>query len=255
MKRRIVLSMMAVFIAGQTLAMAEEPQIAFRLLDDYVQRKQALADRGRVAGGTFSMVTGALLVGCSAFAWFAGDMAYSQITNGQSLNPNLKLGITVGAAAGGTLLIWAGADQMNRRSRDFTREYLEVYGEGDPSVQEAMAAATLRSFYERGKNRRLGSAVSKLSVSAVSLAITIGGNLFANRAWSDSLSQALSWQVYNLGGAMGDIFSRSEEEILYEKYLAARETLYSASQSDMEDRPLPSRRKDRRDSPDKDDLR
>jgi hypothetical protein len=218
--------------AGSALGLNAEPQIAFRLLDDYIQEKQEKNDKNRVGEGIMGILSGVIFAGCAATAWFAGDEIYSSATGGQALNQNVKAGVTVGLAAGGALFTWGGIDRLTRHT-DLREQYSSVYEEKDPEVQEAMAAATLHDFYNRGRNERIGGAITKLSVAAITIALVVGGNIISGTAaWNEGIDGMLYGNVWNLSSGIGDLFKQSKEELLYEKYLAAKDTLYSRSKDE-----------------------
>lgn len=226
MKKTVLIMLCAVLFAAN--AGAQTPQIAYRLLDDYIDKQQEKAEKGRVAKGITGIVIGGLLIGAGAATWIYGDEAYAHMSNGGTLNPSLKAGMAVGIAAGGGFCVWGGIETLTSRPKDLRLRYASVYEEDDPEVQEAMAAATIRDMAGTGRGKRIGSIVTKLSVATLCIAINIGGNLASGRGWDEDLTGVLLWQSGSIGSAIGDIFTKSEGELLYEKYLAAREALYSS---------------------------
>lgn len=222
---------MLAFIAFTMTALhlqAEEPQIAFRLLDNYVQEKQQALDSSSPAGAVFSIVSGALLLGGGIGLYAYGDQA-ADAMGAQRLDSGLKLGLSLGLGVTGGILLVTGIQGASRKSRDLRMDHQDVYAEPNPLVQEAMAAATLKALSDRGRNARVGTAVVNISIAALTTGLSIGANLSDGLPWSKDLDKTLGAQVWTLGGAVGSIFSLSEEERLYSKYLAAREAYYASA--------------------------
>ncbi len=229
--KRIPFFVAIMAIAASLPLAAQEPQIAFRMLDSYVQGKQAELDSSSKAGAAFSIVAGALLLGGGIGLYAAGDRI-SDSMGVQRMDVGLKLGISLGLGVTGGVLLVGGIRGAARKPRDLRMDYADVYGEPNPLVQEAMAAATLKSMADRGRNGRIGAAIANISVAAITTGISIGANVSEGLPWSKDLDKTLGAQVWTLGGAIGSIFSLSEEERLYAKYLAAREAYYALPQGD-----------------------
>lgn len=208
---------------------AEKPQIAFRLLDDYLSKEQVQREKSRIGSGIFGLVAGIAMIGGSAAAWFYGDQIYSACGWGASMDPALKLGITAGLAAGGGICVWSGIDALARPATSLKERYADVYGEPDSEVQEAMAVATLKYLSVKARNSRLGAIISDASWIATTVGIAVGSNLADGLPWFHGLQWTVLGQSWSIGDGIGRLFFKSEAELLYDKYLTAREALYSSS--------------------------
>ena len=64
---------------------------------------------------------------------------------------------------------------------------------------------------------------------ALITAFKIGANLYTGKAWSDELINTLQGEVWALAIIIPTLTNKNEEELLWDKYLAVREALYSSS--------------------------
>jgi hypothetical protein len=216
-------------LACASLLPAQKPQIAFRLLDDYIIKEQAQKEKSRLSSGLFGLGFGAVLLGGSAATWFFGDQAYSYFGGGPSMDPMLKTGLSIGLAAGGGVCVLTGIDTLARPSKSLKDRYADVYGEQDSEVQEAMAVATLKYLSEKARNRRLGAIISDGSWIVTAIGCAIGDNFANSLPWFHGLQWTVLGQSYFIGDGIGKFFFKSDAELLYDKYLTAREALYSSS--------------------------
>jgi hypothetical protein len=212
-----------------SLLPAEKPQIAFRLLNDYLSKEQAQREKNRVSSGVFGLGAGLVMLGASAATWFYGDQINAYFDGGPRMDGALKIGLTAGFAAGGGICLFTGIDALARPSKSLKDRYADVYGESDPEVQEAMAVATLRYLSEKARNRRLGAIVSDASWFATALGMAVSGNLADGLPWFHGLEWTVLGQSYFIGDGIGQFFFKSEAELLYDRYLAARDALYSSA--------------------------
>jgi hypothetical protein len=226
MRRALALGFLAIFTAG--MASADEPQIAFRFLDDYVQQRQARLNREASTGAIGQIIAGSLLASAAATIYFAGD-SISQSATGSPMDRDLKTALSLGCGAGGLALVVSGTATIGSKPRDLRMEYSNVFLEEDPRVQEAMAAATLKTMADRSKASRIGSAALQVTGVGLITAFKIGANLYERKTWSDDLVNTLQGQVWALASIIPTLMNKNEEEMLWEKYLAAREALYSSS--------------------------
>ncbi len=232
--KKLIGCILILAVAASSLSLfAEEPQIAFRIFDDYVQEKQERAQRDKIGGGIAGIVTGAVLLGGGAAVWFFGDQAYPAMFDGAALNPGLKIGLTAGLGIGGGLSMIGGIDRLAKPTKDLRLQYASVYQEEDPAVQEALAAATLMGMSNKARTQRVVSAITRLSVATLTVAITIGANIASSGSysWNSNISDALLSQVWMISGAIGSIFSKSQDELLYDKYLNTKDIFYSSGKS------------------------
>jgi len=225
--KKIICAALCAIITAQAL-IAEKPQIAFRLLDDYIAKEQKEAARDKKVGGVIGLSAGVLFLGASAATWFYGDRIYGEYNGGAAMNPNVKLGVTLGLAAGGGLSLWSGIDSIVRPTKDLKLRYADVYDESDPEVQEAMAVATLQNLSVKYHGKRISSVITNLLTSSIAIGVAIGGNINDGFFWSDGLESVLLGQSYSLASGIARIFVKSDEELLYQQYLTAREALYSS---------------------------
>jgi len=228
-KKSIVAVLLALVCAS--LLSAEKPQIAFRLLDDYISKEQAQREKSRLGSGLFGLGVGAIMLGGSAATWFFGDQVNSYFGGGPALDPSLKVGLTAGFAVGGGICVWTGIDTLARPAKSLKDRYADVYGEQDSDVQEAMAVATLKYLSVKARNRRLGAVITDASWIATAIGVAIGNNLSSSLPWFHDLEWTVLGQSYFLGDGIGKFFFRSDAELLYDKYLTARQALYSSSLS------------------------
>ncbi len=123
--KKSIPTLLCAFALASSLA-AEQPQIAFRLLDDYVVKRQAAAERERKVGGIVGLSLGAVFAGASAATWFSGDEIYQSFGGEGSMNSNVKLGLTIGFAATGGVCLWSGFDSLLRKPADLRARYADV---------------------------------------------------------------------------------------------------------------------------------
>jgi hypothetical protein len=225
--KRVLALILAISLISCALG-AEEIQIAFRFLDDYVQQRQEKLNRSMTTGATLSMVFGGILLGGAAGVYFGGD-AMSMNMAGTPMDPDLKNSLTLGMGSGGLALIASGAIMLTSPARDLRSEYSNVFREEDPVIQEAMAAATLKTMADKARAARIGSISLQLTGIGLLTAFKIGANLYEGQPWGKDLASTMQGQVWALAGVVPSFFNKNEEELLYDKYLAARQAIYSST--------------------------
>jgi hypothetical protein len=221
------------FVAVFTLALAiggsafaeSQPEIAYRLLSGYVGAKEVKGQGGNRVAGSIMTTTGGLLVAGAAATWFAGDDISRSFT-GQPMDGDLKVNLSLGLGIGGLVLSGIGSAVYFAKPVDYRSAYGEVFSERDPSVREALSVAVLRDLAIHGKETRIRGAMSSLLVPLISAAIRAGVNLSEGRIWYDKIGSSISASSWSIVGGITTFFSTSEEERLYEKYLAGRDALY-----------------------------
>lgn len=221
-------SIVGVFILVVLLArgvFAEEPQLAYRILSSYVDQRQADSGAGRRVAGTVMTVAGGLMVGAAAATWFQGEEIAMAVAD-TTLDPDLKLSLSLGLGLGGLVSSGIGIGILVTPPRDWRVEFGDVFDEGDPVVQEALAVAALKDLAVSGRNERVRGAVANLLSPVLYAAVRAGINLGAGKGWSEGVLDGLSVNIFSIVGGVSSLFGSSEGERLYEKYLAGREALY-----------------------------
>jgi hypothetical protein len=221
--KRALSLILAAALAASGLS-AEEPQIAFRLLDDYVQHRQERLNKSMDSGGLASIIGGTLLIGAASAVYFAGN-EISQAMSGAPMESGYRNTLSLGLTVGGAALVISGSVMMGTPARDLRSEYSDVFREDDPAIQEAMAAATLKSMADRAKSSRIGSIALWGTGFGLLTALKIGANIYEGNPWAVDLSGT----VWSLAGIIPPLLNKKDEELLYDKYLAAREAIYSTT--------------------------
>ncbi len=204
-------------------AFASEPEIAYRFLGDYVAAKEAKA--GDKTGAYVMLGTGAFLAASSAAAWFYSD-DISQAFDYGPIDPTLKNGLTLGFAIGSAASFGIGLGLYAAPPKNYRLEFASVFQESDPELREALAAATLRDLAIQAKQSRVAGALSSLLIPAIGAIIRVSTNVSEGKAWQTDLMMSISSNSWSLIGGITNLMTRSKEELLYERYLAARDALY-----------------------------
>lgn len=212
-------------LAALSLSAEAQPEIAYRILSGYVEKKEAAGDAGSKVAGTVLSSIGGLAIGGAAVAWFGSD-EIADAMGAPRLDQDTKLGLTIGLGVGGAAFALGGAALIAAKPLDYRAAYAEVFTERDSAVREALSVAVLRDLALRGREARVTGALSSLLVPLVSSAIRVAVNVSEDKVWSDNLFSGVSWSSWSLVGGITGLFSTSEEERLYEKYLAGRDALY-----------------------------
>ena len=203
------------------------PQIAYRILTDYIADKEEQNRNGLKSGSIVSMIVGGTLLTGSAVMYFWGDDiigAFSQEALAD-WTPETR-DITCGSIAlGGVVSLSAGVIMALTPPRDYREEFSLVLNEPDPVVQEALAAGALFDLSEKGRRGRVTSGIIDMTTPLISLGITIIFNVAEDRPWyEDNEYNFISFGVNLIKGLVQIIWEKSDEEQLYEKYLTAKET-------------------------------
>jgi post-segregation antitoxin (ccd killing protein) len=225
---RKVALFLSVMVAAARLFAEDQPEIAYRILSSYVDKQEAEGDRGLKIGGLISYGIGGSLAAASATTWLAGDRI-SRAASGHSLDPDTKLGLTLGLGIGSAVMLGVGTGLSLSHAPDYRVEYAEVFKEKDAQIREALAVAVLHDLSTKGKKERISGAVSSLLVPVLSAAITAGMNVSDGKPWQDGVLNSAGWSAWSIAGAVSQFFSLSKEERLYDKYLAGRDALYGST--------------------------
>jgi hypothetical protein len=226
MKKRLLFLFMSIVLA-MTAFSQETPQIAFRLLTDYLDNEASKQADARRSAGTFGIILGStmLLSGGAVFIW--GDQV-AKLAHYDDWNDTTKYIISGSLVGTGLLTIGMGSNSLTSSPKDERMtKFGFVYRERDPIVQEAMAAAALKDLAVRGKTERVTSGFMDLAVPLASAAATCISNVASKKPWYDNLLNVTSWQIWSVASAINSLFfKKSNGELLYEKYLAANQALY-----------------------------
>ena len=228
MNRSLLSLLLALSLAASLaspLFAEEEPQLAYRILTGYFDKQAVEGERGRKGAGTaFTSIGGTLLAGAGV-TYFAGDYIGEGFFGGP-MDPEIKNNVALGLGIGGLATTAIGVGLLRAKPHDPAVEYAEVFQEDDAQVREALAVAALKDLSIKGKKRRMTNAVSNLAVPLAYALVKAGMNVAEGKAWNDHISGGFYWGVWNVSSGLTSLFGTTEEERLYEKYLAGREALY-----------------------------
>lgn len=227
--RRFCVLLVVFCVSIASIAADSTPQIAFRFLDDYITEKEE--GPGTTTAGIFALSVGTALLAGSGVAWYFGDDISAAVSeDGQPWDLTTK-SITTGAlAAGGGLSIGTGLVLLLMPPHDYRAEYAHIYGEDDPLLREAFSAAALKRLSEDGRIERLLSGWTDLSIPIVTVFAQVSANLSAGKPWHEEVLSVSSTQIWQIATGISEIFfKRSEEEILFEEYLAAQRVIRMAT--------------------------
>ena len=229
MKKLSVLVMILLLSGGILFSEDTQPQIAYRLLDEYVTEKEESSSRK--TSGIINLSLGAAVLAGSALMWFWGDdITESVSAAGQPWEKKTKY-IACGSLAGtGIILIGLGTGLLLVPPRDYRSEYASVYEAEDPVVQEALAVATLKDLAEEGRCTRIIYGWTNLSFTVATLGAQVAVNIAKNREWHKDLGSVFIWQISTVVTGIVSFFSKSDEERLYEKYLTAKQAIYVSTE-------------------------
>ena len=206
---------------------AVKPHIAYHLFTNWADGYMAGARKGKAIGEGALFGLGAVSLAGSALAWYGGD-AISNNASGAPMDPALKQNLTMGLGIGGGALILSGLLVGSIPIKDYRAIYSDVFQEKDPEVQEAMAVSILRYQADRGKERRIGSFVSGLIVPLLAGGIRAGVNLANGDPWGKDVVSTMGNSSWWMAGSIVNLFQKTPEERLYERYLATRDALYGS---------------------------
>lgn len=203
-----------------------KPQIAFHLFSTWADNYMVQAKRDRVIGSSILYGAGSLLAAGSVVTWLKGDDMAESAT-GAPMDPTLKQNLTMGLGIGAGVLYLTGIVISVAPIKDYRSIYADVFKEKDPEVQEAMAVSVLRYQADQGKERRITSFISGLVVPILAGGIVVGANLAQREPWSTNVLNTLSSASWSMSVSILQLFEKTPEERLYERYLNTRDALYS----------------------------
>ena len=220
-KIAVVMALVSAF----SVAAQEQPQIAYRILSGYVDKKQAESNEGKKIGGLVLAGTGGLLLAAGATTWFYGDEISTSAT-GYPMDAEAKAGMALGLGLGGLTTTLIGGGLLFAKPHDFKAQYAEVFDERDAQVQEALAIAALKDISIQGKKVRITGAISSFLTPIIFGAVVAAANVSQGKEWSHDILDGLYWNAFSVAGGISALFSTTEEERLYQKYQAGREAFY-----------------------------
>jgi hypothetical protein len=201
------------------------PQIAFRLFSDYVDKKGQEANP--FVGGVLvaSLGLGCFVAGGLSLAY--GDQFFP--SQGWT-DPEAKWIAGSGFLAVGGICVGAGIGLMNAPSPDLRVQYPLVFSETDPVVQEALAASYLLDLARQGRDRRVSGGLFEIGLPIVNCLGAILYNCFSNKDWNYNLDKVGGINLFGILDGLLNIFVyQSEEERLYDQYLSAKSAYFGAA--------------------------
>ena len=203
------------------------PQIAYHLFSTWADNYMTNARRGKLAGESILFGTGAFALGGSAAAWFYGDEISRWAEQGP-MDPALRQNLSLGLGISGGALLITGLIVASVPVKDYRAIYADVFEERDSEVQEAMAVSVLRYQADRGKERRITSFISGIALPLIAGGIKAGFNVASGERWSTGVGDMMNPFLWSTAGGVMSIFTKTEEERLYDRYLSTRDALKSA---------------------------
>ena len=225
MTRKIFATVLIALLSLAILAAEDQPQIGYRILSGYLDKKEAEGDRGRRGAGTAFSATGGLLLAGAATTYFAGD-AIGENLFGGPMDPEIKMNVSLGLGIGGVAASAIGVGILASKPKDWTLEYAEVFEERDAQVREALAVAALKDLAIEGKRNRMIGAISNLAVPIAFGIVRSSINVAEGKDWHENIFKGIYFSPWSVISGLTSLFGTSEEERLYEKYLAGRDALY-----------------------------
>jgi len=202
-----------------------QPQIAYRLFSSWVDEHERDAGKGKGIAMSLLFTGGGLALG-GAIATFAGGDRISQSVYGQPMDPLVKQNLVIGLGIASASLYAAGFIVGASKAPEYRRMYSDVFSEPDPDVQEAMAVSILRYQADKGKEKRIASFISALALPLITGGIRAGINLSQGEPWADGVFDSIKGQSWSIASGLVSLVSKTQEERLYERYLATRDALY-----------------------------
>jgi hypothetical protein len=227
MKRNTMVFIL-LFAAVCTFAQSKaEPQVAYRILSDYVFHKEANAN-DKAWTGVMLGIGGTLMLSGAA-TWFLGDAISEQVAPGNTAwTLDTKMITTAVLAGTGAAMSTVGLIGVLIPPANVRKDYDLIYKETDPVVQEALSVAALKDMADKGRDRRITNAVIGIATPIVTLAVQSILNVSFGKPWNHNYESVGAWQIPSVISSTTSLFSLSDEERLFEKYLAARSAIYAA---------------------------
>jgi hypothetical protein len=227
MKRIIAILLLSLTAFGALAQSRSEPQIAYRILGDYIVKKQSQADDRLWAG--IMLGTGGVFLAGGAASWFLGDtisQAVAPGNTGWTEENKFRVSIVLGGIGAASSAV--GLIGMIAPSEDWKKKFQLIYDEKDPVVQEALSVASLKELADSGRDRRITSAAVNIATPLAVLLLQTILNVSTGKSWYQGYESVGSWQIPAIVAAATTIATPSSEERLYEKYMSARAAIYAA---------------------------
>jgi hypothetical protein len=223
--KRIFTFALAILMGGFAFAQdGSQPQIAYRIFNDYVVQKELKENSGRTALSYLMVGAGAGFLAMSGVSWVYGD----QIAGGiPGWDQEKKIIVTSVFAGLGITAAGLGLVGVMSPPADFKKQYSLVYQESDAVVQEAMAAAALKEMADRGRDSRVTGAIIGIATPVITYLVQSILNVSQGKSWYQGYDSTGVWQIPSIVSSFSAFFQQSAEERLYDKYLAAKSALYA----------------------------
>ena len=212
--------------AEQTLvAPISQPQIAYRILDDYANGQPEKDRKSQLAGGLVSIIAGGLLVVGGGVA--AGLSTDTTIVGASDQKTTMWTGL--GIAAGGMMMGGIGIGILASPLTDYHVKYRLVFDEPDPMVREALAASILKDMADNSRTSRIVSGIVPLALSILGGLAAVVRDTSDNKPWYTTLSNAgtISGLSTPLLYGIMNLALESDQERMYNKYRSARDAVYA----------------------------
>ena len=214
-------------VASPVSPASANSQIAYLLLSEYVLEKE-LGQEAQI-GGLITMLIGTSAVVGAGTMWVFGDEITAWLsTDGQSWDQTTKYMVCGSLTASGIGGLFLGAGMYFSNPNAYHLKYAYVLESQDLKTREVLAAAALADLAAQGRRKRILSATARTAVPVLTICAAILTNVTEGRKWHEEVPSGSVWQIGQLVSGVTDYFSRSEEELLYERYLLARLALEKA---------------------------
>jgi hypothetical protein len=207
---------------------ADEPQLAFRLLDEYIREKEEFAESK--IGPMISLTLGTGLAVAGTTFLIADEYNDFQIEfEGEIMDKQTKNIIGYSMIGGGLLTMGVSTGLLFADAPDYRAEYSEIFGEEDPVVQEALAAAALYRLSDEARTERIREGIFNLSIPIAVNTIAIIINVSEGEPWYSDLTEISLSQINMIvSGIYNLAFHVTDEERLYEEYEIAMDAFYGS---------------------------
>jgi|GEM_PF-5281148 len=207
------------------MAPEAQPQIAFPLLKNYADFQLAKDEQFYRFGGWAVTIIG----GLSFLGGATGLALYSENPTNNLADMTLQNSATL-CLFGSVNLGFGLRDLIWPPTRDRSMEYRLVSSENDLVLREATAAATLKGWSDDARNRRTLAGFINIALAPVALGLSALLETSRGKPWYSGYSTnpaiPLLGAICVLNGGVS-LLQTSPEEKLYQKYLAARDAVYS----------------------------
>lgn len=198
----------------------ERPQFAYRVMMGYILDKERRSEEQKPFAASILMTMGALSLGTAATIHFEGDRLSQEFT-GYPMDPQIKLGTTVGFGIGGLAFLGLGGAVLALPPPNHRAFFADVLKERNPLYQEALAVSALKNLGAQARNTRLVSAWTFILTPLASTTFSGILNVNKGKPWYDGLSLNTT-NISLLVSGLTSLFIETPEELLYAKYESAK---------------------------------